>query len=292
MSEKAYSLITATILSELERGVIPWRQPWTPELAPQNFVSGKAHRGINALLLCISSQDYQCPFFATQRQIRELGGRVHSDQINEPDLFSVRMWVPDEAEETGDTRLKPILCFCPVWNLAQTKGITWSLPERDQNNPVEECERIVHGYSDGPSIHYEKSPFTYYSMLDDSVHIPTEARSGDPYAHYQVLFHELVHSTGHASRLKRDLSSHRDSRVYAREQLTAEIGAAFLLGSAGLTESAPIPKSVAYIFKWMRTLKDDPRCVVCAASRAQRAADWILGKRQSERSGEQSDVSA
>lgn len=285
MSQKAYEIITARILSELERGVSPWRQPWTPELAPQNFVSGRSYRGVNALLLSIASQDYGCPFFATFRQIRQLGGRVHSDQLSEPDLVSVRMLVPDEDEE-ADTRLKPILCFCPVWNLAQTKGITWSLPEKTPNNPIEECERIVQGYSDGPCIIYEKNPFTYYSLLEDSIHIPIEARSGDPYAHYQVLFQELVHSTGHASRINRDLSAHRESKTYAREQLTAEIGAAFLLGSAGLTESAPIPKSVSYIFDWMRTLRDDPQCVVCAASRAQKAADWILGVRDQSHSWE------
>lgn len=287
MTLKAYEIITAKILSELERGVIPWRQPWTPELAPQNFVSGRPFRSINALLLSISSQEYKCPFFATFRQIRQLGGCVHQDQLSEPDLVSVRMLVPDEDEE-ADTRLKPILCFCPVWNLAQTKGITWTLLEKKQNNPIEECERIVRTYQEqgGPIIHYEKSPFTYYNLIDDTVHLPMESRFSDPYSHYQVLFHELVHSTGHSSRLSRELSAHRDSRAYAREQLSAEIGAAFLLGSAGLTESAPIPKSVAYIFKWMQALRDDPRCVVCAASRAQRAADWILGIRDQSHSRE------
>lgn len=282
MASTVYQIITAKFLSELEGGVIPWRQPWSPDLAPQNFISRKPYRGINSLLLSIASRRFGCPFFATLKQIKRLGGQVRSDEWRRNSLATLWKWVPKENERTGEHRLVPFLRYYRVWNLAQTDRIEWSLPDRRQIDPIEECERIVLTYQNqgGPSIHHEESPHAYYDLIDDSVHIPTLDRFIDSYSYYQVFFHELVHSTGHTNRLNRDLTAERHSRSYAREELTAEIGGAFLLGTSGLSESAPITNSAAYIQHWMQALQDDPRCVVCAASRAQKASDWILGFRE------------
>jgi antirestriction protein ArdC len=280
MSNKVYEIITARILSELERGGIPWQQPWTPDLAPCNFVSRKPYRGINALVLSIVSQRFGCPYFATRRQIIDLGGHIRESERRKASLAVLWKWLRREDLDTGETEVYPICRYYRVWNLVQIEGIEWSLPAKKQIDPIEECEKIVRGYSDGPSIHHEESPHAYYDPIEDSIHVPTQDRFISSCSYYSVLFHELVHSTGHVTRLNRDLSADRNSKAYAREELTAEIGSAFILGSAGLTEVAPIPNSAAYIKNWMQALQNDPRCVVCAASRAQRAADWILGIRE------------
>jgi antirestriction protein ArdC len=280
MSQKVYQIITRRILDELDRGVVPWQQPWTPDLAPQNFVSRKPYRGINLLLLSIAAQRFGCPFFATRRQITNLGGDILEAERRNASLAVLWKWMRNEDPETGEVDVYPICRYYRVWNLAQT-DLEWSLPERHQNDPIEECEKLIRNYQDqdGPSIHREESSFAYYSLVDDSVHVPTQDRFIDSYSFYQVLFHELSHSTGQESRLDRNLTADRDTRDYAREELCAEIASAYLLGSAGLIGEIPVTNSIAYIQNWQQALKDDPRCVVCAASRAQRAADWVLGFR-------------
>ena len=112
---------------------------------------------------------------------------------------------------------------------------------------------------------------------------PEHFQSGQDY--YSVLFHELTHSTGHASRLNRKGVGGADgewsafgSTPYAREELVAEMGAAFLSGHAGIVERT-LDNSAAYIKAWLERLKDDRRLIVQAAAAAQKAADFILSKK-------------
>jgi antirestriction protein ArdC len=127
-----------------------------------------------------------------------------------------------------------------------------------------------------------------YSPAFDRVDMPMPEtfRSGQDY--YSVLFHELTHSTGHQSRLNRKGFSASDgewsafgSTPYAREELVAEMGAAFLAGQAGIVERT-IENSAAYVQSWLQRLKDDNRLVVQAAAQAQKAADFILGRQAPE----------
>ena len=99
--------------------------------------------------------------------------------------------------------------------------------------------------------------------------------------YYSTLFHELTHATGHAKRLARpgfdmNHASAFGSEPYAREELVAELGAAFLCGEAGLEPD--ISNSAAYIDHWRQQLSRDSRLVITAAQQAQRAADFILGR--------------
>ena len=106
----------------------------------------------------------------------------------------------------------------------------------------------------------------------------------DGEAYYATLFHELSHSTGHSSRLDRKLDSNPapfGSPDYSREELVAEMGAAFLTGEAGILDTQ-IEQTAAYIDGWLKKLKDDRKLIVMAAAQAQKAADYILGRTFSE----------
>lgn len=98
--------------------------------------------------------------------------------------------------------------------------------------------------------------------------------------YYCTLFHELVHSTGHSSRLKRSgitsTTAHFGSEDYSKEELVAEIGASMLTGLSGFVD-VTFDNSTAYIQSWLRNLKDDKTLIVKAASQAQKAIDYILG---------------
>jgi len=102
--------------------------------------------------------------------------------------------------------------------------------------------------------------------------------------YYSTLFHELTHSTGHPTRLNRSSLTEFErfgDHNYSREELVAEMGAAFLAGYSGI-ENHTINNSAAYLANWLDLLMKDSRIVLVAASQAQKAADLILGTTRSD----------
>jgi hypothetical protein len=103
-------------------------------------------------------------------------------------------------------------------------------------------------------------------------------------AYFATLFHELIHATGHGSRLNRPTlneSTGFGSDPYCKEELIAEMGAAFLCGQAGISESI-LENSAAYIQNWLEQLKNDNKLIVQAAGQAQRSADFVLGMKRED----------
>ena len=105
-------------------------------------------------------------------------------------------------------------------------------------------------------------------------------------AFYATLFHELSHSTGHEDRLNRKTLTDGTpfgSPTYSREELCAEMGAAFLCAMAGIDDPT-IQNTASYIHSWLRFLKSDPKALVIAGAQAQKACDFILERLESNRS--------
>ncbi|MDR4950521.1 zincin-like metallopeptidase domain-containing protein [Neobacillus cucumis] len=102
-----------------------------------------------------------------------------------------------------------------------------------------------------------------------------------PEEYYCTLLHEMVHSTGHKSRLARPGIMTEGvafgDEIYSKEELVAEMSAAMLCGVAGIDNST-IENSASYIISWLRALKKDSRLILQAAAQAQKAADYILGE--------------
>tara|TARA_A100001015_G_scaffold197409_1_gene220110 strand:- start:1156 stop:1710 length:555 start_codon:yes stop_codon:yes gene_type:complete len=97
------------------------------------------------------------------------------------------------------------------------------------------------------------------------------------YDYYHVLFHELIHATGHASRLNRDtLTMNKKPDHQAVEELTAEIGAHYLSQSAHIDQHINMNHSVAYINHWKNTIESYPHALVMASRRAHKAMQYIL----------------
>jgi antirestriction protein ArdC len=115
----------------------------------------------------------------------------------------------------------------------------------------------------------------YYALEPDYVQMPCFETFAEPQAYYATLAHEMTHWTRHPMRLDRDLGRRRfGDEGYAREELVAELGAAFLCADLGL-ELKPREDHAAYIASWLQVLKDDRRFIVSAAAHAQRAADHL-----------------
>jgi antirestriction protein ArdC len=281
-----YAEVTGNIVAMLERGVVPWRSPILGQAKagwPKNMESDKPYRGVNTFLLAVTAwvQGYSSSCWLTFNQAKARGGNVKKGQKSSMVVFWKQY--PTTDRKTGEPVTVPVLRYYNVFNVEQCEGI--EIPDAVKFEPTpftknEACEKIVSGYEDRPEIEHAGCR-AYYTPKLDAVTIPAPSRftSGDEY--YGTLFHELVHSTGHSKRLDRGIDSQVrsfDSAEYAREELVAEMGAAFLCGHAGITP-ATVENSAAYIGGWIKTLKGDPRLAVVAAGAAQRAADWIQGHR-------------
>jgi antirestriction protein ArdC len=123
--------------------------------------------------------------------------------------------------------------------------------------------------------------------------MPARSRFVDAPHYYSTLFHELVHSTGHKSRLNRTFGDHFGDELYSKEELVAEMGAAFLCAVAGIANERTDRNTTAYIQNWIAKLEEDNRLIVHAAANAQRAVDLILGSTfEQEREASENDGDA
>ena len=275
--QAAYQLITDRILTLLEQGVVPWHQPWAGGW-PRNLVSGRPYRGINVFML--GCQSYPSPWWLTFNQCKERGGSVKRGEKATPVVFwKVNAYTtqdPDNGEE--ETRTGFLLRYYHVFNVEQCEGVEYPVPVHHDIQPIAECERIVAEMPNPPVIEHVRQQ-AYYAPIHDVLNMPPRYLFESAESYYSTLFHELTHSTGHESRLHRptltDLCPF-GSTNYSKEELVAEMGAAFLCGHTGIANTT-VENSAAYIGSWLTRLRSDVTLVVQAASQAQKAVDFILG---------------
>ena len=276
-----YQIITDQIIRQLEQGVAPWRKPWRAEL-PLNLISGKPYRGLNVFLL--ASQGYASRYWLTLNQANKLGGHVkkgeHSTLVMFWHIGEERKVRSADGSERKQTPF--LLRYYRVFNVCQTEGIADKLGLGNSSPRVpsiEQCESIVDRMPNRPDI--ENSDRAWYRPSTDKIGMPARELFHSSEEYYSTLFHELAHSTGHAARVGREGIEQLNadgSESYSREELVAEMGAAMLCGFAGISPHT-LGNSAAYLQSWLRVLKSDSRMVITAASAAQKAADYILGKR-------------
>jgi antirestriction protein ArdC len=277
---KAYEVITETIIEKLEQGTVPWHQPWSNEAA-KNLISKREYRGINVFLLGMSR--YANPYWLTFRQAKQLGGHVKKGERSTPVVFW--KWLERERDnpDTGETETvsTPLLRYYRVFNVEQCEGIPAEKVPTLENardfRPIEEAERVVQEMPQRPIIQHEAAQ-AFYRPSADVVNMPAPKLFTGDEEYYSTLFHELTHATGHESRLKRldtDKLAAFGGKDYSQEELVAEMGSAFLCGHCGIEERI-IDNSAAYIQGWLRRLRNDKSLVVFAAAQAQKAVDFIL----------------
>jgi len=295
-----YSIVTERMIALLEAGTAPWRKTWHGGDSPRNLISKKPYRGINTLLL--GSISFASPYWLTFNQVQQLGGRVKKGAKSELVIFwkvfnSQKETDDESSDERTSRRRPPMLRYYRVFNVEQTEGLEKHLPpppEERSFTPIETAARIIEAMPQRPLIRHDESS-AYYAPARDYVNLPRPETFDTPENYYAVAFHELTHSTGHESRLNR--AGVAGSRLaafgsvdYSREELVAEMGSAFLCAEAGIEST--LDNSAAYLKGWLGALRGDARLIVTAASAAQRAADFILGRNsqecaESESAGEQ-----
>jgi len=279
MKKNVSEIITDAIINKLESGVIPWRKPWNGSAnAPRNLVTGKPYRGINAFLLACTG--FSSPYFLTFKQVQDKCGLVNKGASSFPVVFWSHVTVEDS--ETGDEKNIPFMRYYRVFSVEQTNLPIPPITEVPLDfNPIEEAEKIIAAMPGCPEIRHGQAK-AYYSPTLDYVNMPKHELFHSSEEYYSTLFHELAHSSGHASRVGRKgvtEASYFGSHEYSKEELIAEMSAAFLCGEIGIAP-ATLDNSVAYIQSWLRALKskDNKNMVITAAGAAQKAVDYILGR--------------
>ncbi len=271
-----YEQITERIVGMLEKGTIPWKMGWkTRAMWPCNLVSKRPYQGMNVFLL--HAMSYESPFWLTYRQAQELGGNVKKGEKACPVIFCNRFEKVDE--KTLEVEKIPMLRFYYVFNVSQCENLkNIPSPTEAPNSAPTKPEEIVLGMPNRPEIKHGMRA-AFYNPSEDFVGMPDKARFESEERYFKTLFHELTHSTGAKQRLNRPGVTEAinfGSDPYCKEELIAEMGAAFLCGQAGIEETV-LENSAAYIKGWLEKLKEDKRLIVQAASQAQKAANYILG---------------
>lgn len=282
-----YTRVTRAIVEDLERGVRPWTKPWSAEHMAGRISrplrhAGEPYRGINVILLW--SEALRCGYGAahwmTFRQALALGGAVRRGEHGATVVYAESLRRTETGDDGTDVeRSIPFLKAYTVFNVEQIDG----LPERYRAAPPPNVEPPVRCAAadrffgaTGADIRHGGTQ-AYYALDADYVQLPPMECFADGEAYYATLAHECTHWTRHPTRLDRDLGRKRwGDEGYAREELVAELGAAFLCADLGL-ELRPREDHAAYIGSWLEALNRDHRLIFTAAAHAQRAADFLHG---------------
>lgn len=284
MSVDVNQIITDRVVEMLEAGIVPWRKPWKPGAAHRS-VLGHVYRGVNVFLLEMESQakGYASPFWITYHQAQEWGGTVRKGEKSVIVLFWKRIKVKDKS--TGEDKFIPFERYRRVFNVEQTEGVklpasvaNWEPPAAVEG--LAAAERIItdYTYNGGPMFIESATNPAFYIPSHDSITVPMKSRFASLPEFYSTAYHEIGHSTGHASRLNRFTDTTFGGHAYGLEELAAEMTATMLCGEAGISDPRMQENSVAYIAGWLHNIREDPRCLVRAAGQAQKAADLVLGR--------------
>ncbi|TPG56567.1 ArdC family protein [Sphingomonas glacialis] len=282
-----YDEVTARIVSELEAGRLPWVQPWSasggtgPGL-PRNALTARTYSGVNVLILwgAVIEHGWPSQSWLTFRQAQEAGGCVRKGERGQCVVYADRFTPEAEKEratrEGGDPKAVPFLKRFTVFNVAQCDGLRAGLASDPAPLPEREIVPVAEAVIAASGVDFRiGGNRAFYVPSHDFVAVPPQPAFFEQVNYYRTCLHELTHATGHVKRLGRDLTNGFGSKGYAREELIAEMGSAFLCAALGIM---PTVRHADYIGSWLEVLREDNRAIFRAASAATKAADWLLAR--------------
>ncbi|MEM1085136.1 MAG: ArdC-like ssDNA-binding domain-containing protein [Verrucomicrobiota bacterium] len=286
-----YERVTEIVIERLEEGVAPWQSPSIAKAGfPRNFLTKHFYQGVDVFLL--GCMGYASPWFLTYKQAQQLGGQVRKGEKGHLIVKYGTFEKEDENPQTGDLEAtkRGYLRGYTVFNSSQIDGIEFPEivhPEYESSESVALAQKIIEGMPKPPALEEGAHACPNYNPKADLFGMPTRMTFPSEERFHESLFHEFTHATGHASRLARKtllenkgiMAGGTDRTTYAKEELVAEMGAAFLTAHAGIVMDE-FENSAAYLQGWLSVLKakQNRRWIVEAASQAQRACDFVLGQ--------------
>ena len=217
MKPDVYQMVTDKILAMLDEGVVPWHKPWTTT-GPINAVSGKAYRGINVWLLGMAP--YSDTRWITFKNAKALGGSVKTGEKGTMVVFW--NWIK-KNEGTPEETSVAFLKYYTVFNVEQCENLDESklyvVENKGEINETQSlAEAIINGYPSAPKL-YHGGDSAHYTPSTDIIQLPDMVSFDSSDAYYQASFHEHAHSTGHESRLNRNIKNVFGCGDYSIEEL-------------------------------------------------------------------------
>lgn len=293
-----YTRITNRIIADLEQGTRPWHRPWNTEHAAGKITrplrhNGIPYKGINVVMLWSASviKGHACPLWLTFKQALELGGNVRKGERGELVVYADRITRTETDAKGEETEREiPFMKGYTVFNAEQCEGLPAQYYARPEAPALPLPARIEAAdtffAATGADIRHGGTR-AYYAQGSDHVQMPPFETFEDAESYAATLAHELTHWTKHPARLDRDMGRVKwGDQGYAKEELVAELGAAFLCADLGITPDVR-PDHAAYIGSWLEALKGDKRFIFTAAAHAQRAADYLHGLQQPQQIAEE-----
>lgn len=323
-SNDIYDNITNLMINTIKQvGYLPWQKEWTGSgvIGARNFVTGKPYSGINFYTLnytvkyddkglpylVVATQEPQ--YFLTFNQIQDYGAKIkkgskareviyynfilnYKDQnvsfsssaANKFSAFAKQNKLT-EAQIQQNLKRIPILKYYNVFNSNDCEGLPAPKKIEKAINVNDYAQFIIDNYPNKPDYRFG-SDKAFYSPSGDYVSMPLIGAFTKESSYYSTYFHEITHSTGHISRLSRDMSGKFGNEKYAFEELIAELGATYLCSETGILFET-IDNSAKYLKSWSKKLisamEEDNKFFLKAAAAAQRAANYILDSENSNR---------
>jgi len=271
MKKDIYRDVTNKIVNEIESGALPWVQEWSGFSGlPENAVTGHQYNGINTLILWLMGGElgFSSNRWCTYKQAREAKGFVRKGEKSIPVVFykPLTKGIENDLGEVEEKTI-PMMRVFNVFNLDQIDGFS----DKSDARAIEQLPTIDDFINHTGVKLVPGSPAFVPSM--NWVHMPPIDKFESGTSYYATLFHELIHWSGHKTRLNRDMSSRFGDAGYAMEELVAELGAAFLCAKFGVTGEV---RHAGYIENWLKVLKDDNKAIFKAAAEASKAVEYLM----------------
>lgn len=291
-----YQMVTDRVIEKLEKGIVPWQKPWSgagiSDDGAINYVTRKPYSLLNQMLLGRSGE------WLTFKQVKSLGGYVKKGAKAGMVVFFTTMtaYTKKKMDEEGNeievevtrSHSVPVLKYYHVFHIEDCEGIESKIKvvePSDNLQPIEKAEKIINNYLNREKkLRFQNnkpSSEAYYSPSQDLVVVPMLCQYEIAEEYYSTTFHELTHSTMPEYRCNRRSEESGiaafGGEKYSKEELVAELGSAMLCNAIGIDNERAFNNSVAYIQGWLKQLKNNNNFIIWAASRAEKAAKYIMG---------------
>ena len=278
MSTNVYQMVTDRIIAEMEKGSIPWKRPWTGvNTGAYNRISNKPYSLLNQILLGRDGE------WATFKQWTDLGGHIRKGEKSSFVVFwKIQPYEDINADGEKVVKQIPLLRYYNVFHISQVDGVEpKAQKELKEVEPIEAAETIKESYKEREHINIVETVTNkaFYSPALDYINVPCKEQYTNANEFYSTLFHEMVHSTGHKTRLDRFANDEKvafGSESYSKEELVAELGSTMMLNQIGIETPQTFKNSAAYVQNWLQVLRNDNKFIVSAASKAEKAVNFIL----------------
>lgn len=299
VEEKRKELVD-TLLKYIETNPERWERGWysVSNESAFNPISQKRYKGLNAFYLYALGEmhGYKDPRWLTFKQAKDLGANVkqgeHSANIFYWNLYdkstkqsfseeTVKDLNEEERNKYFEDNVRPVLKYYQVFNAEQCDNMpeykktaeqqSMAEEERAQQNAV--IERVISNSS--APIFYGGNQ-AYYNPGTDSIRLPEIENFKSMQDYYATALHEIAHSTGHESRLNRDIKNTFGTQKYAKEELRAELASIFMQIDMGLRiEGKHFENHGAYLASWLRAVKQDVKEFYSASADAEKISEYV-----------------